>query len=688
MDSGGGQDHRRGKAIRRPGLVGQHDQGGPVAGGRLGLVHDAVQRGAQGRARAGVFGRQGVAAVDDHGRTGADRVDHPLIHAVGQDGAVQHEDVGLGLFLGQDVAQVLEPGLQAHGARFAQRVDGRVGDLAEVLAEIVAQRAGQGRQHGGRGVVAHRADRLLAIAHQGVQQQIQILAAVAGGDLATGQGLARGRARFGSRADDRLQIDHIVQPRLIGVGGGQSVDGLVLVIDAAMLHIDGDQLAGADVQAALHPALGDRHQTGLGARHQEAVHRLDGAQGTQAIAVLARHDPAAVGGADGGRAVPRLHHRIAIGVEGPVFGGHDHVVLGPGLGDQQGLGHRRGATGVDQHLHDIVQGRRVRSARLDHRLDLAVAVAEGAGRHADLVRLHPVQIALQRVDLAVVGHHAEGLSELPFGEGVGRITLVEDRVGRDEARVLQVGIQFAQQLGPDHPLVGDGARGQGADIDAGQVLGLDRLLDTAAAQIQFAFERLAVQRLARVVQRRGQHDLFDLGPGRAGLGPDDRQVDGRLAPAIDPEAGAQGLGLDDGAGAVLGAQVGARQEDLADADGPRTQGLADGGHLFGEEALGQLRHDAGAVARQAVGIDRAAVGHGLQAADRIFDHVAAGRAVDRADQAHTAGVPFGGAVIGVPGFQPVAGLFVFVQPVTLLGRYRPLACMSAHAATSSVRVLK
>ena len=550
------------------------------------------------------------------------------------------------------------------------------------------QRPGQGRQHRGRGVVAHRADRLLAVAHQRVQQQVQVLAAVAGGDLAARQGLARGRARLGSGADDRLQIDHIVQPRLIGVGGGQGVDGLMFVIDAAVLHIDGDQLAGADVQAALHPAFGDRHQAGFGARHQQAVDGFDGAQGAQAVAVLARHDPAAVGGADGGRAVPRLHHRIAIGVEGAVFGRHDHVVLGPGLGDQQGLGHRRGATGVDQHLHDVVQSGGVRSARLDHRLDLAVAVAEGAGRHADLVRLHPVQIALQRVDLAVVGHHAEGLGQLPFGEGVGRIALVEDRIGRDEARVLKIGIQVAQQFGPHHPLVGDRARGQGADIDAGQVLGLDRLLDTAAAQIQFALQRLAIQRLARVVQRRGQHDLFDLWPGRAGLGPHDRQVDGRLAPAIDPEAGAQGLGLDDGAGAVLGAQVGARQEDLADADGPRTQGLADGGHLFGEEALRQLGHDARAVARQAVGIDRAAVGHGLQTADRIFDHVAARRAVDGTDQADAAGVPLRAAIIGVSGFQPVAGLVVLGQPVTLLGRYRPLACMSAHAATSSVRVLK
>ena len=67
-------------------------------------------------------------------------------------------------------------------------------------------------------------------------------------------------------------------------------------------------------------------------------------------------------------------------------------------------------------------------------------IGEGRGGHADLVAPHPVQIALKRVDLAVVGQHPEGLGQPPFGEGVGRIALVEDGVGRFEARIEQVGV--------------------------------------------------------------------------------------------------------------------------------------------------------------------------------------------------------------------------------------------------------
>jgi hypothetical protein len=47
---------------------------------------------------------------------------------------------------------------------------------AEVLAEVMGQRAGRPDKHRRRRVVAHRADRLLAVLDQGIQQQVQIFA--------------------------------------------------------------------------------------------------------------------------------------------------------------------------------------------------------------------------------------------------------------------------------------------------------------------------------------------------------------------------------------------------------------------------------------------------------------------------------------------------------------------------------
>jgi hypothetical protein len=124
-----------------------------------------------------------------------------------------------------------------------------------------------------------------------------------------------------------------------------------------------------------------------------------------------------------------------------------------GFRHQQGLGHRRVAAGADQHLEGVVQVGAVRTARLDHRLHVVPELAEGVGRHLDLVGLHPVDVALDGVDLTIVGQHPERLGQAPFGEGVGRIALVEDRHGGGEALVLQVGIELVDVLGQEHALV-------------------------------------------------------------------------------------------------------------------------------------------------------------------------------------------------------------------------------------------
>ncbi len=69
-------------------------------------------------------------------------------------------------------------------------------------------------------------------------------------------------------------------------------------------------------------------------------------------------------------------------------------------------------------LEHVVERRGVRAAGLDDRLHvLDRARRRPACAMPRLVALHPVDVALQRVDLAVVGEHAERLGQLP---GAGR----------------------------------------------------------------------------------------------------------------------------------------------------------------------------------------------------------------------------------------------------------------------------
>ncbi len=649
----GGEDHRRGQTVGPAVLVGQHDGGAAAQGRVLRLGADAFERRAQGVAVAGLRRRERHGAVDHRHALGTDVLHDPLVHAVGQHRAFQHVDVGLGLVLGQDVAEVLEAGLQAHHPRLAQRVDRRVGHLAEVLAEEVRQRPVLVRQHRKRRVVAHRADGFLAVLDHGREHHLQVLQRHAGGDLTAQQLLALVHARLRARADLLVQRDHVAEPLRIGVALGQQVDDLAFLVELALQQVDREHAAGRDVLLARDAGLGHAGHAGFRTHDDQAVLGVGHAQRAQAVAVLAGHDPAAVGGADRRRTVPRLHHRVAVGVERLVLRVGDRVRMGPRFGQQQGLDHGRVTSGAHQHFEGVVERRGIGAARLDHRLHVLAEIPEGLGGHADLVALHPVGVALQRVDLAVVGDHAEGLGQAPFGEGVGRIALVEDGDGGREALVAQVGVELVDVLGQEHALVDQRPGRQGADVERADAGRGDALLDALAAQEQRTLQRLAVH-----AGGRGKHDLLDLGTGGVGLLADDRGVDRHLAPAVDVEAEAQHLALDDGAAQLLGAEVDARQEDLAHGDGARAQLVAGAADLVGEEVLGHGHEDAGAVAGLAVGVHGPAVPERLQRLDRQLHHLAARLAVDGADEADAAGVALRSGVVGAAFDEPLAVLEV------------------------------
>src|SRR5262249_41291547 len=378
--------------------------------------------------------------------------------------------------------------------------------------------------------------------------------------------------------------------------------------------------------------LVDTDHAGLGAGEQQAIAGYGVAQRAQPVAVHASDHPIAAERADPGRPVPRLHHGVAVAVEIAVRLGHG-LAFGPRIGNQQALDHRQGAADADHRFEHVVEHRRIGAAGLDDRLDVGHVVAIDGGRHARLMRLHPVDVALQRVDLAVVSDDAERLRQMPGRKRVRRVALVIDGEVGDEAFVEQIGIERGQLLGQEHALVDHRPAGHGADVELLNRLLHRRLLDAPADDIEIDLE-LFFGRAEAV----GDHDLLDLGPGRVRLLADDLDVHRYLAPAVDRVAVGQDLALDDDAAALLGAQVGAWQKDLADAELPLAGHLPLATDVLLEEILRNLHVDAGAVAGLAVGIDGAAMPHGLQRGNAGLDDLPARLAVDGGDQPDAAGI--------------------------------------------------
>ena len=427
-----------------------------------------------------------------------------------------------------------------------------------------------------------------------------------------------------------VEIDQLlVEPALVGVGRGQLGLHLVVVHDAPLGRVD--QEHAPRLQATLlHHHLGlDRDHPDLGGHDDQVVAGDPVARGPQTVAIEDRTDDRSVGEGDRGRAVPRLHERGVVAVEGLLGLGHQLVVL-PRLWDhhQHGVGQR--VAPQVQQLEHLVEGGRVARARGADGEDALEVAGERVGPEQRLAGPHPVAVALHRVDLAVVGHVAERMGQRPRRERVGREPRVHERHGRFDPRVDQVGEEVGQLRRGEHALVDQRAAREAREVDAALCAGRTHLvLDPLAHDVDPPLERLVDQAVA------GQEHLAEGRFDRLGGGTDPGVVDGHLAPAQDAQTLA-GRDLLDGVRGLVGLDRICGQE--GDARGVGTFGRQREADHLAQEAVGDLHQDAGAVA----GVDLAARGsavlEGAQRADALLDDVVAAQALHVHDEADPAGV--------------------------------------------------
>ena len=379
----------------------------------------------------------------------------------------------------------------------------------------------------------------------------------------------------------------------------QKVLHLVVGDDAALLQVDQQHLARLQAPLADDPLFRDRQHAGLRRHDHQTIVGDDVAGRAQAVAVERGADLAAVGESDRGRAVPRLHHRGVVLVEGAAALIHQRVA-GPRLGDEDH--HRVGqrVAALHEELQGVVEAGGVGLPLVGDRPQLADVLAEQVGGHRGLARRHPVHVAAQRVDLTIVGDVAVGMGELPGREGVGGEALVDEGERGRQGGVAQVLEVVAELSGEQQSLVDDGARGHRHHVEAGEALvpaGEDRVGDRLAQHVEAALENLVVgvglaapdeqlpcRRLA------AQHALAE-----------HRGVHRHVAPAEQREAllGAEtgDDGLDLGTrGPILGQEHDA--DRVAAALGQRETVLA---RLRGEELVRDLQEHAATIARLRVG---------------------------------------------------------------------------------------
>ncbi|AJX01694.1 hypothetical protein BM45_3124 [Burkholderia mallei] len=545
-----------------------------------------------------------------------------------------------------DVVRVEQVRLRAderherHHHVLADRIDRRIRDLREQLLEVVVERLVLVRHHRERRIVAHRADRLLTLLRHRRHQELHVLLRVAERLLAIEQ---RGR-RTALGGDvlalrlDLVELDaHRVDPALVRLRVREVVLQLLVVDDPAVLHVDQEHLARLQAPFLDDLRFGNRQHARFRGHDHEIVVGNDVARRAQAVAVERRADLPAVGKRDRGGAVPRLHHRGVVFVERAAVVVHQRVLL-PRLGNHH---HHRVHERVARHheqLEAVVERCRIRLAGVDERPELRQIVAEHVRRDCAGARVQPVDVALDRVDFAVVRDHPVRVRELPRGERVRREALVHERERRHGARVLQVAVVHADLAREQQPLVDDRARRHRRHEVFLAVLELERL-DPVARRLADHVE-LALQRVRHHhVLAAADEDLADHGLARLHRGRDrHRMIDRHVAPAEHDLT----FGLHRALELLLARdprRAFLRQEDHPDPIfAGRRQRHVLPGHLLAVERVRNLDQDARAVAHQRIGADRAAVIEVLEDLQALLDDFVALLALDVSDEADAAGV--------------------------------------------------
>ena len=254
-----------------------------------------------------------------------------------------------------------------------------------------------------------------------------------------------------------------VQPLLVGVGGGQFGLDLLIGDDAALGGVDQEHPAGLQPQPLNHGGRVEVEHTGFGRHDHQAVLGDPDPRGPQAVAVQDRADDGAIGEAHRRGTVPRFHQRGVVGVEGAPRRVHGLVAL-PGLGNHHQHRVRQAAPTQVQQFEYLVEAGTVGGPGRADREDLLDVGAEDVGVDQRLAGAHPVLVAGDGVDLAVVGDSAERMRQRPRREGVGGEPGVHNAQRTGYPLVLQVEVEGLELRGGEHALVDEGAAGKAWEI--------------------------------------------------------------------------------------------------------------------------------------------------------------------------------------------------------------------------------
>ena len=328
--------------------------------------------------------------------------------------------------------------------------------MCKQLLEVVVQGFGLVGQHRQRSVVTHGACTFFAVIYHRLQHKLEVFLRVTKGLLRIQQ---IGRQFDFTSADSRQfsQVKaRLLNPLTVRFGLGQCCFDFFVINDATLLHVDQQHFAWLQAPFFDDFFLRERNHAHLGSHHDNVIFGHQIAGRTQTVTVQCGTDHLAIGKGHRSRAIPWLHQRSVVFVEGTTVFIHQRVT-GPGFRNQHHHGMRQAIATRHQQFQTVVETGGVRLTIDDQWPQLFQVFTEHRRFHGLVTRSHPVDIALHSVDFTVVGNHAERMGQIPGRESVGGETLVHQRQRGDNARVFQILVVNPNFAGQQHTFVDNGA---------------------------------------------------------------------------------------------------------------------------------------------------------------------------------------------------------------------------------------
>ena len=261
----------------------------------------------------------------------------------------------------------------------------------------------------------------------------------------------------------------VFEPLRVRLPRSQPVFDFFVGDDAALAGIHQKHLPRLQAALHLHLLWFNVEHTGLGGHDDVLVMRDHVPSGAQPVAVEDRSDNSPVGKRDGGWSVPRFHQARVVFVKCALVRLHVGIAS-PRFRYQHGHRVRKAAPRLQQKFHRVIEICGVAAIGRNDGIELLQVVAKQRRLQNRLARVHPVDVALERVDLAVVRDVAIGMRSLPTRKCVGGEALMHQAQRAGYVGIGKLLVEVRDLRGKQETFVNNGAARKRRDMERLRIL--------------------------------------------------------------------------------------------------------------------------------------------------------------------------------------------------------------------------